>query len=209
MNRVRDYYQANTWKFLLFGAEGAIHRELWAPGVTSKGEAVHHVHGLVLEELRKVNSEGRARVLDLGCGVGSAALFLAERAPAQVYGVALSPRQVALARRRHRPPTRQRHLTGTERHAVHLRGRALGQKQHSRTDTAPEVQNPGSALAVDLPQLFQHEAVHVVHRLALARHPRRPQLAVDRALGAKQKELPGVGLVVVADSVHRGLTRRA
>jgi len=99
VSRVRDYYQANTWKFLLFGAEGAIHRELWAPGVTSKGEAVHHVHGLVLEELRKVNSEGRARVLDLGCGVGSAALFLAERAPAQVYGVTLSPRQVALARR--------------------------------------------------------------------------------------------------------------
>jgi SAM-dependent methyltransferase len=99
VSRVRDYYQANTWKFLLFGAEGAIHRELWAPGVTSKGEAVHYVHGLVLEELRKVNSEGRARVLDLGCGVGSAALFLAERAPAQVYGVSLSPRQVALARR--------------------------------------------------------------------------------------------------------------
>jgi SAM-dependent methyltransferase len=99
VSRVRDYYQANTWKFLLFGAEGAIHRELWAPGVTSKGEAVHHVHGLVLEELRTVNSEGRARVLDLGCGVGSAALFLAERAPAQVYGVTLSPQQVALARR--------------------------------------------------------------------------------------------------------------
>ena len=99
MSRVRDYYQANTWKFLLFGAEGAIHRELWAPGVTSKSEAMHHVHGLVLEELRRMNSEGRARVLDLGCGVGSAALFLAERAPAQVYGVSISPRQVALARR--------------------------------------------------------------------------------------------------------------
>jgi SAM-dependent methyltransferase len=107
---VRDYYQANTWKFLLFGAEGAIHRELWVPGVTSKRAAMHHAHTLMLAELRAVRPDGRARVLDLGCGVGSAALFLAEHVPARVYGVSLSPRQVALARRW--TGLRQRRLQG-------------------------------------------------------------------------------------------------
>jgi hypothetical protein len=52
MTAVREYYEANTGKFLLFGAEGAIHRELWAERVTSREQAVHHVHELMLAELR-------------------------------------------------------------------------------------------------------------------------------------------------------------
>ena len=48
---VRDYYDANTWKFLLAGGERTIHRELWGPGVTNRGAAVHHAHALVLDEL--------------------------------------------------------------------------------------------------------------------------------------------------------------
>src|SRR3954466_8445354 len=92
---VRDYYDANTWKFLLTGAERAIHRELWGPGVTSRGEAMHHAHALVLEEL----GPGDRRVLDLGCGVGTAALYLAQRRPVDVVGVSISPAQVRLADR--------------------------------------------------------------------------------------------------------------
>ena len=95
---VRDYYESNTSKFLLFGAEGAIHRELWAPGVTTKAEAVHHVHALVLREIDAVSPDGRARVLDLGCGVGAADRFLVAHRPARVYGLSISPRQVTLAR---------------------------------------------------------------------------------------------------------------
>ena len=48
---VRRYYDLNTWKFLLTGSQRAIHRELWGPGVTNRGEAVHHAHALVLDEL--------------------------------------------------------------------------------------------------------------------------------------------------------------
>jgi SAM-dependent methyltransferase len=99
MRDVHDYYEANTRKFLLFGAEGAIHRELWAPGITSKAAALHHAHDLVLRELLAVSSRGHARVLDLGCGVGAATRFLAGRVPARLYGVSLSGRQVALAQR--------------------------------------------------------------------------------------------------------------
>jgi SAM-dependent methyltransferase len=102
VNRVRRYYDANTWKFLITGSQRAIHRELWAPGVHSRGEAVHHAHALVLGEL----GPDDRRVLDLGCGVGTAALYLAERLPVEVVGVSISPAQVRLAERfaaRHGP----------------------------------------------------------------------------------------------------------
>src|SRR4051794_23541579 len=93
---VRDYYDANTWKFLLAGSrQRAIHRELWGPGVASRGEALHHTHALVLDQL---GADDR-RVLDLGCGVGTAALYLAQRRPVDVVGVSISPTQVRLAGR--------------------------------------------------------------------------------------------------------------
>ena len=76
-------------------AQRAIHRELWGPGVTGAAEAVHRTHELVLEQL---GPEDR-RVLDLGCGVGTASLYLACRRPLDVVGVSISPEQVRLARK--------------------------------------------------------------------------------------------------------------
>ena len=93
--RVRGYYDANTWKFLLTGSQRAIHRELWGAGVRNRAEAVHHAHALVLDELRPEDQ----RVLDLGCGVGTAALYLAQRKPVDVLGVSISPAQIRLAER--------------------------------------------------------------------------------------------------------------
>ena len=98
-DRVRDYYDANTWKFLLTGGQRAIHRELWGPGVTTEAEAVQHAHELVLEALP---ADSR-RVLDLGCGVGTAALYLAQRRPVEVVGVSISPDPGTTSRRLRRP----------------------------------------------------------------------------------------------------------
>jgi SAM-dependent methyltransferase len=92
---VRAYYDANTRKFLVASSQGAIHRELWGPGVGSRAAAVHHAHALVLEQLGRDDR----RVLDLGCGVGSGALYLAERRPVDVLGVSVSPEQIRLAER--------------------------------------------------------------------------------------------------------------
>src|ERR1700745_4013882 len=92
---VRDYYDANTRRFLLSGGDGAIHRELWGPGVASSDEAAHHAHALVLGQL----GPHARRVLDLGCGGGAAALYLARRRALEVVGVSISPSQVRLAHR--------------------------------------------------------------------------------------------------------------
>jgi cyclopropane fatty-acyl-phospholipid synthase-like methyltransferase len=108
---VRDYYDANTWKFLLASEEQAIHRELWGPGVTTRGEAVHYAHALTLGQL----GPSDRRVLDLGCGVGTAALYLARRRPVDVVGVSISPEQVRLA---HRFAERGEPLQGNVRFAV-------------------------------------------------------------------------------------------
>src|SRR4051812_4997948 len=91
--RVRDYYDANTWKFLLTGGKRGIHRELWGPGVATRSQAVDYAHELVLGELPARSR----RVLDLGSGVGSTALYLARRRPVEVVGVSLSPTQVQRA----------------------------------------------------------------------------------------------------------------
>jgi SAM-dependent methyltransferase len=92
---VRAFYDANTWKFLLTGGHRGIHRELWAPGVTNRREALQHAHALVLAELGPHDQ----RILDLGCGVGAAALYLAQRRPVEVVGVSISPQQIRLAER--------------------------------------------------------------------------------------------------------------
>lgn len=109
--RVRHYYDRNTWRFLITGSQRTIHRGLWGPGVTTRGEAAHHAHALVLDEL----GPDDRRVLDLGCGVGTATLYLAERRPVEVVGVSISPAQIRLAERF---ATRSERLRGSVRFEV-------------------------------------------------------------------------------------------
>jgi SAM-dependent methyltransferase len=103
------YYDANTRRFLRFGlgsASGSIHRAVWAPGVSTRREAMNYVDGLVLEDIRRVSStrEPGTRaagaepvVVDLGCGVGGTVAYLEKHLPAAYLGITNSRVQQQLA----------------------------------------------------------------------------------------------------------------
>ena len=103
-SQVRSYYDRQTAGFVALGEggrEGAIHRAVWAPGVTSRAEAFHYVHDRIAEALARVARDLPPgvvpHVVDLGCGVGASLTYLAARAPLRGTGITLSPVQAALA----------------------------------------------------------------------------------------------------------------
>jgi SAM-dependent methyltransferase len=105
---VRDYYNGNTRSFLRpwrsSSSTGAIHRALWAPGISNRIDAMNYVHQLILEQLATggavtAGQRATARALagdhpengplaeqqlatdppllvDLGCGVGATLLYI-------------------------------------------------------------------------------------------------------------------------------------
>jgi SAM-dependent methyltransferase len=108
---VEEYYNRNTRAFLRphrgSAATGAIHRPLWAPGVETRTEAMHHIHHLIAGALvaRGITTwrpeEGKpALVADLGCGVGSGLAHLHELVTADLAGITLSEVQARIARDR-------------------------------------------------------------------------------------------------------------
>jgi tocopherol O-methyltransferase len=76
-------------------SEGAIHRAVWDPGCRTLADALHAVDRRILDRLV---AEAPEHALDLGCGAGSSALWLAERLAVRVTGITLSPLQARLAR---------------------------------------------------------------------------------------------------------------
>ena len=101
---VRRYYDRNTANFVAHGeggAEGALHRAVWGPGVDDTDAAVHYVENRLADHLRELPAgEGPAHVVDLGCGVGGSLCHLAARLPVRGTGLTLSPVQVRHAERR-------------------------------------------------------------------------------------------------------------
>lgn len=99
---VARYYDENTPAFLSRGegsGEGAIHRAVWADGVSSRAGALHFVHEKLLAELEDVRSES-PRVLDLGCGVGASLEYILRHSGGTGIGVTNSDVQASLARKR-------------------------------------------------------------------------------------------------------------
>lgn len=103
---VADYYDRNTRRFLRFGggqAIGAIHRQIWAPGVQNIHQAFEYLNHLTAKAIEPALAlHVPARVLDLGCGVGGSAIWLVQRLPLVVVGVTNSAVQQQLAVERSR-----------------------------------------------------------------------------------------------------------
>ena len=101
---VRRYYDRHTDHFVTHGQGGrvgALHRAVWAPGVTSRDSAFRHVENRILAHLRTLPpGPDPTHVVDLGCGVGASLCYLAARLPIHGTGLTLSPIQVRHAEQR-------------------------------------------------------------------------------------------------------------
>ena len=100
---VARYYDRNIRRFLSLGGSGelaAIHRQVWAPGVTSAVQAFAYINGLAAEAIRPAIQAGASHVLDVGCGAGGTTTWLAQHLGVQVTGIANGAVQIDLARQR-------------------------------------------------------------------------------------------------------------
>lgn len=106
MDDVGSYYDRTTRSFLRFGrgsgSTGAIHRAIWAPGVTAQEDALDYVHKRMVAALVAYDCSGPdASLLDLGCGVGGSVLRMHQiTGGARVAGLTLSSWQAEEAGRR-------------------------------------------------------------------------------------------------------------
>lgn len=100
-NKVASYYDASTRRFLTIGGSGqalAIHRPLWADGMTTPEDAASHVNTLIAQIAEDVLGHPPRQVRDLGCGVGGTLFQLARRWPdTALCGITISAEQVRLA----------------------------------------------------------------------------------------------------------------
>lgn len=103
-DEVRRYYDRQTAGFVALGqggGEGAIHRAVWGPGVSTRAQAFHYVEDRIAELVAELSPDesiaDSPHVLDLGCGVGGSLAYLASRVPMRGTGVTLSPTQAERA----------------------------------------------------------------------------------------------------------------
>jgi cyclopropane fatty-acyl-phospholipid synthase-like methyltransferase len=105
-DQVASYYDANTRRFLSLGGSGetaAIHRQIWAPGVETSEQAFLYLNRLVAGAAQpSLRLQALPRLLDLGCGVGGTATWLAGQMGLSIVGVTNSAVQQAYAIERSR-----------------------------------------------------------------------------------------------------------
>jgi tocopherol O-methyltransferase len=94
---VADYYNVtqlhyeNWWGLK---KNYSLHYGIWEAGIKTAAEAIANTNRIMME-LSGINKNDA--VLDAGCGVGGAAIFLSSTKNAQVTGITLSEKQLAFA----------------------------------------------------------------------------------------------------------------
>ena len=94
---VADYYnttQIHYKKWWNLENTLSLHYGIWDKGIKSFGESLINTNRVMLE-LGKISSNDK--ILDAGCGVGGAAIYLSETKQAEVTGITLSEKQIELA----------------------------------------------------------------------------------------------------------------
>jgi len=101
VGEVRHYYDRQSAGFVAYGQGGrlgAIHRAVWAPGVTTREQAFLYVENRIATAARTLAPEGSSlHLVDLGCGVGGSLAYLAQALPMRGTGITLSPVQARMA----------------------------------------------------------------------------------------------------------------
>jgi tocopherol O-methyltransferase len=95
VNRVRKHYDRLSFLYRMFWGEH-LHHGYWNGGETAQQAQIQ-----LMEQLAQRAAIPRgSHVLDIGCGVGGSAMWLADQYGCQVNGMTISPVQAAMAERR-------------------------------------------------------------------------------------------------------------
>lgn len=87
-----DYYHQNELTYKLWGAD--FHYGYWEEGIRNQRQASLHFNKVMADTARITIDD---HVLDAGCGVGGASIFLAKTIGCKVTGITITPRQAKFA----------------------------------------------------------------------------------------------------------------
>jgi tocopherol O-methyltransferase len=98
LEEINNYYEFSKWDYRAYNASFSnlsMHYGLWGQGVHTHKQALSN-ENLVVADV--VGVSAKDYVIDLGCGYGATAVWLASNIGCKVLGISLSREQVASAR---------------------------------------------------------------------------------------------------------------